>query len=221
MFPTHPHRRALVAVTLFSILLAVPSILRAEESNVRLRAGMVPTPSQTCGLHSLYLCAKAGGYPFISIRELHQRAAPLDARGVQASDLVKWGREYGLEVEAVRADLAALHRWHLPAILHVNGNHYIVLTGWDKGRLVVFDNNYGLADCSPKWFQEHYRWDGIALVVGHPPPFWMDAASRYWFLLPLGAAGGFFVLVAQRLRRRRCLEPKPIRRDEETRIDCS
>ncbi len=170
---------------------------------------MVPTPSQTCGLHSLYLCAKAGGYPFASIRELHQRAAPLDARGTKAADLWKWGQEYGLEVEAVRADVETLRRWNLPAILHVNGSHYVALTGRDEGRLVVFDNNYGLLDCSPEWFQKNYRWDGIALVVGHPPSFWADAAARFWIILPSIASGGFLLLFVVRRLRLRSLEPTP------------
>lgn len=181
----------------------MPSLVRADESDVHLRARMVPTPSQTCGLHSLYLCAKAGGYPFASIRELHQRAAPLDARGTKASDLVKWGREYGLEIETVRADLETLRRWNIPAILHINDSHYVVLAGREEGRFVVFDNNYGLLDCTPQWFRENYHWDGIALVVGHPPPFWTDAALRFWFIFPLGAVGGLLFFVAQRLHHRR------------------
>src|SRR5262249_35131807 len=148
------------------------------------------------------------GQPFVSVRELHQAAAPLDPRGTKASDLVKWGREYGLPVEPVRTNLTTLKRWALPAVLHVNGNHYIALVGQEEGRFVVFDNNIGLFDCSAEWFQKRYSWDGVALVVGNPPPFWVDVVSRPWVIIS-AALGVPLVVLVWRLKRR-LLEPPPV-----------
>ncbi len=57
-----------------------------------------------------------------------------------------------------------------PMILHVDDTHFISFLGWDHGRLVLFDNQAGLFDCTPQWFAAHYRWDGAALVIGTPSP---------------------------------------------------
>ena len=183
----------LVAVTLLTLALTAPKGWCADESEFRLRAPMVPTPSQTCGLHSLYVCAKVAGKSFVNVRELHETAAPLDPRGTKASDLLKWARDYDLPVEALRTDAQTLKRWRLPAVLHVNGNHYIALLGEEDGRLVVFDNNIGLFDCSTQWFENRYRWDGVAIVVGDPPSFWVKTFPWPWLMV--GATSGFLLVV--------------------------
>ncbi|MBX9622907.1 MAG: hypothetical protein K2X82_03750 [Gemmataceae bacterium] len=165
---------------------------------------MVYSPPQTCGLHSLYVAARVAGYPFPGVNDLHAAAAPLDDRGVSAERLVGIAAAAGVPVDGVRTDLAALCRWGRPAILHVNGNHFVTLVGRDRDRLVVFDNNVGLFVCTEAYFGRAYRWDGAALLVGGRPPFWQELAGRP--AAPIAASalafGGALVVVPLLVRRR-------------------
>jgi ABC-type bacteriocin/lantibiotic exporter with double-glycine peptidase domain len=62
-----------------------------------------------------------------------------------------------------------LLRLNSPAILHVNGNHFIVFLHNDSGRLVFFDNELGLFDITHERFKKRYAWSGNALVLGNVP----------------------------------------------------
>jgi hypothetical protein len=72
----------------------------------------------------------------------------------------------------VQATLDDLENWGAPAVLHVDGNHYIAYMGHEAGRVHVFDNSIGDYDCSPEYFKKRYRWPGLALVVGGVPWSW-------------------------------------------------
>jgi prepilin-type N-terminal cleavage/methylation domain-containing protein len=92
------------------------------------------------------------------------------------------------------------------AVLHVQGWHYIALLGTDGERLVVFDDAVGVLDCTREWFQARYQWDGVALILGPPPPE-VVLVTR-WPGVAFLAAGGLGVFVAlRRFRAAGCAAP--------------
>lgn len=146
---------------------------------------------ESCGADTLYFCAKVRGAP-LSLRQLDE-VLPSSGHGASLAKLAEAARVNGAEAELVYTDLAQLERWQAPAVLHVNGSHFIALAGTtDAGRLVLFDNAFGLVECDHEWFAARYKWAGEALVLGPVPSFWREALVSPWFL---GAGAAAVVLL--------------------------
>ncbi len=109
----------------------------------------------------------------------------------------------------MRTDLAGLKRYDVPMVLHVNGNHFLALLGTEEGRLVLFDNRVGLLDCTPEWFSQRYRWDGIALAVGTPSPSLLFAVYGPGLLL-LACGIGLFAVFLRGMFSRRGVAGQPL-----------
>lgn len=79
-----------------------------------------------CGLACLAMIACYHGYR-TDLSSLNQRALGT-ARGARLSDLMQTASRINLAARPVKADLNELHKLQLPAILHWNFNHYVVVT---------------------------------------------------------------------------------------------
>ncbi|MBY0231888.1 MAG: hypothetical protein K2W96_21610 [Gemmataceae bacterium] len=157
------------------------------EPAYRVRLRFPPSNAESCGIDTLYLCARIGDAEG-SLRELDE-AIPLSRDGASLAALAEAARSRGLRAELLNTDLARLQRWRLPAVLHVDGRHFIGYVGTtDEGRLLLFDNGAGLIDCDPAWFAERYRWRGDCLVVGDVPSPWLAGLLDPWFAVPACAA---------------------------------
>jgi Peptidase C39 family len=149
----------------------------------RLRHAFPTSNEESCGIDTLYLCAKIQSYE-PSLRQLEE-SLPLTRRGASLASLAEAARSNGFASELLRTDLAQLRRWQRPAVLHVNDSHYIGYVGTtDDGRLLLFDNSVGLLDCTPEWFARRYRWGGDSLVLGAMPKPWQEALLSPWVLVP-------------------------------------
>ena len=159
------------AITLAVVLLAVAAHPAAAEQpeDFRLRYQTPRTPAQSCGVDSLYVCARSSGATTLSLANL-ERDLPLGPHGVTVESLTSACRTHGVSAAAVRLAPERLRWCSSPMLLHVNDDHFISFFGWDEGRLLLFDNQIGLFDCTLEWFDTHYRWDGAALLVGTPSP---------------------------------------------------
>ncbi len=113
--------------------------------------------------------AHCSGAVSASLADL-ERDLPPGPHGVSADALMQACRKHGISNMAVRLAPERLAWCSDPMILHVDDTHFISFLGWDHGRLVLFDNQAGLYDCTPEWFAAHYRWDGAALLIGTPSP---------------------------------------------------
>jgi ABC-type bacteriocin/lantibiotic exporter with double-glycine peptidase domain len=56
--------------------------------------------------------------------------------GSSAKNLLKAARAYGLNASGYRMELTALRTISFPAIIHWNFNHFVVLNGFRKDRLL-------------------------------------------------------------------------------------
>jgi ABC-type bacteriocin/lantibiotic exporter with double-glycine peptidase domain len=130
---------------------------------------MPRTPIQSCGVDCLYVCARVSGGEAVTLKAL-ERDLHLGPQGVSAEGLTQACRSNRVACMAVRLVPERLNWCSNPMVLHVNDTHFISFLGWDQGRLLLFDNQIGLFDCTPGWFTAHYRWDGAAIVVGMPSP---------------------------------------------------
>lgn len=94
-----------------------------------------------CGLIALAAASQILGveHDLGTLRRTYQ----VSSRGLSATQLVEIAQGMGLSPRAVRCELDDLDRLRLPAVLHWEFNHFVVLTLVKADRLRIFDPNAG------------------------------------------------------------------------------
>ncbi|MDO9178615.1 MAG: peptidase domain-containing ABC transporter [Agitococcus sp.] len=111
---------------------AVPVILQREATE--------------CGLACLAMLAGYFGYD-IDLLILRQKY-PASSRGMTLADIGVVGEKLGLSMRALKGEIADLPEVTLPALMHWNMNHFVVLVKLDKGRAFIHDPGAG-----PRWVE--------------------------------------------------------------------
>lgn len=81
--------------------------------------------------------------------------------GSNAKNILLAARAYGLEAGGLRMEVKQLEGIALPAIIHWNFNHFVVFSGYRKGKAVLNDPARGIVQVSMEEFSRSYT--GIAL----------------------------------------------------------
>jgi len=95
------------------------------------------TEAAECGLASLAMIANWHGHD-VDLNMLRQRFGT-SARGVTLRQLMQTADDMQLLTRPLKLDLGALHMLHLPAILHWDLNHFVVLERIEGNRAYVVD----------------------------------------------------------------------------------
>jgi ATP-binding cassette subfamily B protein RaxB len=90
-----------------------------------------------CGLAALTMVADYHGLD-IDLGTMRRRFSP-SLRGATLQSLIGFADEIGLTPRAIRAPLEDLARLHMPAVLHWNMNHYVVLERVRSGKALIHD----------------------------------------------------------------------------------
>lgn len=111
--------------------------------------------------------------------------------GSSAKNVVMAARAYGLKAEGYRMEPEALKEITLPAIIHWNFNHFVVLCGFKKDKVVLNDPGRGVVEVSNDEFDKAFT--GIVLKFektsefvpeGKPKSVWEFAKKRLQGTLP-------------------------------------
>lgn len=104
-----------------------------------------------CGLACLGMVAAYHGHQ-LDMRAVRQIFAP-STRGTTAGELLRMAQRLGLEGRVVRVSRKGVHKLKLPAILHFDGGHFVVLSTRQArgftihdpaiGRILVEDSRFG------------------------------------------------------------------------------
>ncbi len=132
-----------------------------------------------CGLACLSMVASFHGLD-IDLSTLRRRHAP-SLRGASLKSLIAVADELGFTSRPVKLSLDALSELHLPAILHWDMNHYVVLERIERGRALILDPATGAARRMPlAEVSRHFT--GVALEL-RPTAGFEPANQRQRLLL--------------------------------------
>ncbi len=127
-----------------------------------------------CGAASLAMVLAFHG-AHVPLREL-RRACHRSREGSKASDLLRTAREYGLIAQGWRAKVEGLAEVALPAVLHWNGNHFVVLEAWEEDRRFVWINDPATGHRRLPVEELEERFSGVVLTFRPGPEFRPRAA---------------------------------------------
>jgi ABC-type bacteriocin/lantibiotic exporter with double-glycine peptidase domain len=127
-----------------------------------------------CGAAALAMILGYHGHhaPLPEVRQ----ACGISRDGASALAIVEAARGFGLEAQGVRADLEQLALLPLPAILHWDFDHFVILESLKPGRAVLVDPAVGRRRMNLE--EVSRRFTGAALVFEPGPAF--KARPRTW-----------------------------------------
>ncbi len=114
-----------------------------------------------CGLACLAMVAVYHGHD-IDLNGLRQRFQ-ISMAGASLRGIMGIADELLLSGRAIRADLGAMEQIRLPAILHWDFNHYVVLKSVGRKSMVIHDPSRGRLEMS--WDEVSQHFTGVALEL--------------------------------------------------------
>ena len=96
--------------------------------------------------------------------------------GTTLAGITRGAEELGLHARSVRASKSRLDELPLPAVVHWQGNHWVVLYSVDSGHVRVSDPARGLRRLPREEFLEH--WSGYSSVIAYGERFADAPESR-------------------------------------------
>ena len=131
-----------------------------------------------CGAACLVMISRYWGKNF-SVNRLRD-VANVDRNGTSLRGLATAAESIGLATRPVKASLDRLAKQKLPAIVHWEGNHYIVVYEINPKQVIVADPAIGQCTLSHQEFKAN--WTGYALLL-EPTVFLKDAketTTPFW-----------------------------------------
>lgn len=129
------------------------------------------TESSTCGLACLSMIMQYHGKA-VTITAIQERF-PVSLKGITLKQVVSIANEYQLTSRPIKCDVDSLAGLKLPAILHWDFNHFVVLRSIGKKDCVIHDPAVGVRRVSLQEFSRHFT--GIAVEVQPAVEFKLQA----------------------------------------------
>ena len=120
-----------------------------------------------CGLACMAMISRYHGHN-VDLNGLRQRHA-FSLAGTSLKSLIGIADQLGFSTRALKVELSALHRVRLPAILHWDLNHFVVLKSVGSRKLTIHDPAIGARTLSRQEFSKHFT--GIALELARAEAF--------------------------------------------------
>ena len=122
---------------------------------------MLQSEAAECGLTCIAMVAAHYGHR-VNVGGL-RRKFPTSMKGATLSQLIDVAAELELAPRALRLELEELDRLQLPAILHWDLNHFVVLEKVARGRITILDPAFGRRILTQRQVSTHFT--GVALEL--------------------------------------------------------
>ncbi|TXI51202.1 MAG: peptidase domain-containing ABC transporter [Lysobacter sp.] len=122
---------------------------------------IVQSEASECGLACLAMVAAHHGLD-LGMAELRRRF-PMSLKGLRLSQLIEMAAALGLHGRGLRLEMEALPQLQLPAILHWDLNHFVVLESVRRDGAVIVDPSIGRRTLSLSEVSRHFT--GVALEL--------------------------------------------------------
>lgn len=147
-----------------------------------------------CGIACLAMVASYHGY-LTDLSAMRVRLSP-SLKGITLKDVAGIAENMGLSSRGVQAPLEALSQLRLPAVLHWDMNHFVVLVSAKGRRIVIHDPARGRRSMTLDEASRHYT--GVAMEFSPTASFRpRDERERISALQFLGVAHGLKGAIAQ------------------------
>lgn len=114
-----------------------------------------------CGLACMAMIARHSGHD-VDLNGMRQRF-PVSLAGTKLRALMDLAGQFGFATRALRADVDAVPRLRMPAILHWDLDHFVVLKAVRRRRVVIHDPALGRRVLSLSEFSKHFT--GVVLEL--------------------------------------------------------
>ena len=133
--------------------------------------GRLPIVHQTeateCALACLAMIAGYHGHD-VNLPALREKYA-VSLRGASLADMIDLAGRFDLSPRAMRLELEDLPKLRLPAILHWDLNHFVVLKAVKHGRAIIHDPGRGVVSMAMSEVSGHFT--GVALELSRRADF--------------------------------------------------
>ena len=130
--------------------------------------------STECGAASLAMMLEYYGR-YVTLEELRGDCG-VSRNGVSAKNIALAAMHHGLDVTPMRLETDEIREVKLPAIIHWNMNHFVVLCGFKKRSAVIADPESGLREVSESEFSRSFT--GVTLLMEPSESFKKTNRSR-------------------------------------------
>lgn len=120
-----------------------------------------------CGLACMAMIARFHGHD-LDLNGLRQRYA-LSLAGASLKSLMGIADQLGFSTRALKVEMSALDKIHLPAIVHWDLNHFVVLKSVGRQRITIHDPAIGARTFDVDEFSKHYT--GVVLELARSEGF--------------------------------------------------
>jgi ATP-binding cassette, subfamily B, bacterial CvaB/MchF/RaxB len=128
---------------------------------------IIAAEAAECGLACMAMISRYHGHD-VDLNGLRQRFA-LSLAGATLRSIMGIADQLGFSTRALRVELPALPRVHLPAVLHWDLNHFVVLKAVTRKTATIHDPAVGERTLPLEEFSKHFT--GVVLEVARSETF--------------------------------------------------